>query len=101
MRKGIYVGLFCLLCVLCPAVFGQAVAPVVQPLPVRAPESNFTIAERGQNHRVWSGTVEDKLPGGKTRQRPREIVEVASGMYRFDGQTWIETSDQIELNNAD
>src|SRR5207249_470256 len=98
MRKSPSIVGFGLLCTL--SICGQVPGPGVVPSPVRAQDGNFKVAERGQNHRVWRGSVEDKLPGGKTRQRTREVVEVASGMYRFDGQSWQETSDQIQLNNA-
>jgi len=68
------------------------------------PDGGGTVIQRGPNHRIIRQSSEDKLPNGKTRLRNFDIVELQSGMHRFDpsanGGTWVSTSDELHLTDG-
>jgi Big-like domain-containing protein/fibronectin type III domain protein len=57
------------------------------------------VIERGPHHRVVRSS-EMTGAGDGVAQRRADIVELESGMHRWDGQTWVEVSPTLRIANG-
>lgn len=84
-------------CAFRTVVFGllHLVAVSAFPAPVEGP----VVIERSAHHRVVR-TLQAMQVGDKIVQRSRDIVELESGMHRWDGQVWVEASPRLRIVNG-
>ena len=70
---------------------GGQTTPVTLP-----PDTDYTVVERGANHRVWEKTTFELGPNGATYPKKHHYTELATGMhYQKNGQ-WVESQEIIE-----
>lgn len=61
---------------------------------------DYTVAERGPNHRVWQRVVKEPGPAGSTREVKHSYVELATGMHYLQGGAWVDAAPEIVVGAA-
>ncbi|MGN6642665.1 MAG: hypothetical protein ACTHKU_06660, partial [Verrucomicrobiota bacterium] len=75
--------------------FGQSLSPAAVPVNKSA---DFSVIERGANHRVWERTEYEITPDGEKRPHVHRYTELATGMhYKGKNGEWLESVEELEL----
>jgi hypothetical protein len=72
----------------------QSPMPAVQDQ-IRVASTNYSVTQRGANHRVWSKLEWHTNHAGRAIAHTNSYTELATGMARQKGGSWIETTTDI------
>jgi hypothetical protein len=56
---------------------------------------NYSVVERGQNHRVWAKSIAQSAPSGRIFYTTNTYTELETGMHHLKDGAWLESTDDV------